>query len=354
MFSWVQRIAPEVPELNTIPLFGNSPPFDWAHFSSTLASRFGISGIQIRAKDQTWLEETKIRKGLGSDLFALSIEITPLGTVYWLMSAEDRANLTSWMMRSSQKPRPPLSEFFQEGFARFITLQALDVIQEMAPFTDLTLHLNAEEKEFEKAFCLDIEIDVEGRSCWGRLVIPEELRAKWIQHFSHLSSQYVPQEIAQHTELQLSLKTGSMVLEQAEWDSIRVGDFVLLDTESYDAHKGTGMCLLMLGALPLFNAKIKQGKVELIDYAFYYEENMENTSQEGEMVALKETPVTITVEIARLKMTLDKLMHLTPGNTLELPIHPDQGVSLTVNGKRVGRAELVYLGEQLGVRILEI
>jgi flagellar motor switch/type III secretory pathway protein FliN len=53
-------------------------------------------------------------------------------------------------------------------------------------------------------------------------------------------------------------------------------------------------------------------------------------------------------------MTLDQLMNLTPGNTLEIPIHPDQGVSLTVNGQKVGRAELVYLGEQLGLRILEI
>ena len=53
-------------------------------------------------------------------------------------------------------------------------------------------------------------------------------------------------------------------------------------------------------------------------------------------------------------MTLDKLMHLTPGNTLELPVHPDQGVNLTINGQIIGKAELLYLGEELGIRILEI
>ena len=117
---------------------------------------------------------------------------------------------------------------------------------------------------------------------------------------------------------------------------------------------------------PIFNVKIKQNKIELVDYAFFYEDNMENKREntrepveklpesEGEVVALKELPLYVTVEIARLKITLDQLMHLNPGNTLELPIHPDQGVSLTVNGQKVGRAELVYLGEQLGLRILEI
>jgi flagellar motor switch protein FliN/FliY len=53
-------------------------------------------------------------------------------------------------------------------------------------------------------------------------------------------------------------------------------------------------------------------------------------------------------------MTVDHLMKLSPGNFLELPIHPEQGVNLTVNGQKIGRGELVYLGEQLGIRILEL
>ena len=77
-------------------------------------------------------------------------------------------------------------------------------------------------------------------------------------------------------------------------------------------------------------------------------------SQEMEPVSIKELPLDITVEIGRIRITLDQLMQLTPGNQLELPIHPDQGVNLTVGGNKIGRAELVYLGEQLGIRILEI
>jgi len=364
--AWVRRIASELPELNTIPLFGNSPPFNWEQFSSFISSRFGLSKVSIRPRDQAWREGADLKKGLGSQLHILPISLSPLGTVYWIMSQEDVVKLASWMLKPASKSRASLSEILQEGFYRYLALEALDGLQGMAPLTELTLQLSEEEHALDKAFSIDVEIELDQKSCWGRLAIPTEFRAAWMQHFSALSSDYFPAEIARQTELCIGVKTGAVILHQAEWKKIRVGDFVLLDQGSYDARKDTGLCLLMLQSTPVFNAKIKHNKIELTDYAFYYEDNMEHKgensseniqkfpAQEGEVVAIKELPLYITVEIARLKITLDQLMNLTPGNTLELPIHPDQGVSLTINGQKVGRAELVYLGEQLGVRILEI
>jgi len=75
---------------------------------------------------------------------------------------------------------------------------------------------------------------------------------------------------------------------------------------------------------------------------------------EGQPISLKELPVHLTVELSRIRITLEKLMELTPGNLIELPIHPDQAVKLTVNGQLVGNAELVHLGETLGIRILNL
>jgi flagellar motor switch protein FliN/FliY len=364
--AWVRRIASEFPEFNTIPLFGNSPPFNWDHFSSLILSRFGLPKVTIRPRDQQWREGSNLKKGLGSHIHVLPISIAPLGTAYWVMSQEDVVKLVTWMMKPTSKNRTSLSEILQEGFYRYLAVEALDAIQGMDPLRELTLQLTEEEYSSDKAFCVDVEIDLDQKSCWGRLVLPAELRSAWIQHFSQLPSEYFPAEIARQTELYVGVKTGSVILHQDEWKKIKKGDFVLLDQGSYDAHKGTGICLLMLNTTPVFNAKIKNNKVELVDYAFYYEDNMVQKgevppdniqklpAQEGEVVALKELPLYVTVEIARIKMTLDQLMSLTPGNTLEIPVHPDQGVSLTINGQKVGRAELVYLGEQLGLRILEI
>ncbi len=65
-------------------------------------------------------------------------------------------------------------------------------------------------------------------------------------------------------------------------------------------------------------------------------------------------PVALTVEVGRIQMTMENLLRLEPGNMLELNVHPEDGVDLTINGKLVGRGELLRIGENLGVRVLEL
>lgn len=62
----------------------------------------------------------------------------------------------------------------------------------------------------------------------------------------------------------------------------------------------------------------------------------------------------IVIEVGRIQMSMQKLLELEPGNTLDLNIHPENGVDLVVNGRRIGKAELLRIGENLGVRILDI
>lgn len=65
-------------------------------------------------------------------------------------------------------------------------------------------------------------------------------------------------------------------------------------------------------------------------------------------------PLTIVVEIGRLKMALSQLRDLQPGKLLDIDVKPEDGVNLTINGACVGRGELLRIGETLGVRILEL
>lgn len=71
------------------------------------------------------------------------------------------------------------------------------------------------------------------------------------------------------------------------------------------------------------------------------------------LVKPEEIPVTVTVEVGRLQVSLQKLMELQPGNILELDVHPENGVDLVVNGRCIGKGELLKLGDALGVRILD-
>lgn len=67
----------------------------------------------------------------------------------------------------------------------------------------------------------------------------------------------------------------------------------------------------------------------------------------------EEIAMQVTIEAGRIQMTIKQLMELQPGNVLDLNIRPERGVDLTINGRCIGRGELLKVGEMLGVRILE-
>lgn len=65
-------------------------------------------------------------------------------------------------------------------------------------------------------------------------------------------------------------------------------------------------------------------------------------------------PIQLIVEVAAVTISVQKLMELAPGNLIDLQISPEAGVNLVVNGRVVGKGELLKIGETLGVRILQI
>jgi flagellar motor switch protein FliN/FliY len=376
-YFWIRKIESHLRQHDAIPLFGLAPDFDWAHFSSALAARLGVQDLTITKKQQQWRSADDLTAGLGgnlgNDIITLPLQIGSFsGHAYWMMPKESIAKLTSWMMHGQTKTRPISSEILAVGFYRYLILQTLDCANSEDSLQQLSILLNQPSSVPETdAFCIDIAIEFNKLTCSGRLAIDPTLQRSWREHFSTSPTDYIPAKIAQITELTASIKIGSTLLSPKEWKMLKVGDFVALDSGSYHPKKNTGAAYLTVGTTPLFQVKVKHNKIELIDYAFMYEEEMDKhhaESQESpnhteaelmpaateEAVTLKELPMNVTVEIARLRITLEKLLQLVPGNMIELPIKPDQPVHLTVGGQLVGKAELVHLGDSLGIRIIEI
>jgi flagellar motor switch protein FliN len=71
-------------------------------------------------------------------------------------------------------------------------------------------------------------------------------------------------------------------------------------------------------------------------------------------ISPEQIPLALTVEVGQIQMTMDQVLKLEPGNLLEIDIHPEKGVDLTINGKVVGKGELIVIGETLGVRVLQV
>lgn len=363
------KIKPEVESLSQTPLFGNAAPFDWQRLSDELKSRLQIETFSVQKISQTWKEAESLRDSLGHDVFSVAIDIASLGgPVYWMMAKQDIQKLTSSLIGKGQA----LSPILQEGFYRYLLLEALDAASGIEPLKTFTPILR--EEEFlanERSLCIDLELRFLETAALARLVIPSARLSSWRAYFANSKASISP-TLARSLELSVSIQIGSVLLRPSQWQQVKKGDFILLDRGSYDPRHLLGSAYLVLGSTPIFQLSIEPKKIHVLNYAFIYEDatDMENnipneeefeeeipsldSAEEAETVSLKETPVHITVELARLKMTLERLTELSPGNVLELPIDTDQIVALSVGGKKIGKAELVYLGENLGVRILEL
>jgi flagellar motor switch protein FliN len=351
-YSWIRKVADHVAEADRVPLYGNAPAFDWGTVSEKLAACFEMP-VKLGEKKQQWRSAEELKEGLGESCFVIPLRLSPLsGHAFWMMSREQMAKFTSWMLSGKANAQPLSSEILAEGFYRFLLLQTLNSLSETEPLQKFALSL-AEEISLPhaSAFCIDVELSFERRSCWGRLAIEPKLQQSWVAHFAANPSNLLQSKAAAGLELSLGVQVGSMHLTKKEWQSFKKGDFAPLNRGNI--HHGT----LMLGSIPLFQAKIKHHKLQLLDDPFTHEETMEKKSEEHseepKPVSLKELPMHVSVEIARLKMTLEKLLQLEPGNLIEIPIDPNQSVRLVVDGQLIGHGELVHLGDSLGVRLLD-
>lgn len=362
---WIRTIKTELGSENDIPLFGNAPPFDWNGLSQILSHSFEMPGLTVTPKNQKWCSAEELGEGLGPNPIVSAIIITPLSTpLFFATSQADRKKLTAILLGNQEKNHSFSSEVLQEGYYRFLILQALDSIQSLDLFKEMTLQLGEENSlPAEKSFCIDVSLHLGDKKCWSRLIIPGALRKSWIEYFSAFPSEYYPTPLSKKLEVTIGVKAGSISLTQKEWKKVREGDFIKLDQASYAPFTQSGSVMLMLQSKPLFEAKMKQNKIQLTRYAFIQEDPMQESKKpephaleaaEDEAMAIKDLPLHVSVELSRIKMTLDQLMSLSPGNILELPVLPEENISLIVNGQKVGRGELIYLGEMLGVRILEM
>ncbi len=73
-----------------------------------------------------------------------------------------------------------------------------------------------------------------------------------------------------------------------------------------------------------------------------------------EPFSVSSIPLTVSIELAELKISVKQLLQLQPGNMLDLAVTPDAPALLVVNGKIIGKGEIIKIGETLGVRILEL
>lgn len=74
----------------------------------------------------------------------------------------------------------------------------------------------------------------------------------------------------------------------------------------------------------------------------------------ADLTRLGAVPVELSVELGRTRMTIAETIALAPGAIIPLDRMAGEPVDLLVNGRPIGRGEVVVVDEEFGVRLTEI
>ena len=72
-----------------------------------------------------------------------------------------------------------------------------------------------------------------------------------------------------------------------------------------------------------------------------------------EQATISEIPIRVQLEVSRFDVSLEELAKMEPGYHLPIDINP-RIVHLVAGGKRIGKGEIIEVGDAIGVKILEL
>jgi flagellar motor switch protein FliN/FliY len=415
---WVKTVDDALRDLDQNPQFGPHASFDWQSVEQEL-SQLVRQKVQLSHEERGWIPAQQSLEGFSGNPRIFSLAATPLQPpAYWVMNDEDLRRLILLLFGNAETAAPFIEDPYLEGFSNYLILEALHFVSRWTAKDGVSLQLASNSvkpeqlQQAEHFFIIEIQAEFSEFVLSGRLLLSSSFRDAWKRHVL-LKGNILDEEWKKKTTLDIALEVGNTPLTLKEWSSVKEGDFVLLESCSYDPEEKKGRILLTLNKRPLFRGKIGKEGIKLFNYPLYEqegesmakrffdedddededlygglknnddedfsdfesededeeeipeEETVEPLEDEEESLSLKSVshaeavtpdkiPIQLTVEVGRVRMTAHDLLNLSPGNLLELNVRPEQGVDLIVNGKKVGRGELVKVGEILGVRILQL
>ena len=415
-FAWIRQIPGDLFQLDEKPLIGFPPAFDWNAFAVELGKSLQIKDLSFEPSTWQWRPREELFDGLGKEIRGLPLALAPLsGGVWWAMAEQEIKRLMATVL--ANQGNGDIDNDFIQAFYHFIAAEALNAFEKTIADKKLSASLAREEGLPDAhCLCMDVAINLSETTLHGRLFLSPELRSAWKQRYMPQKPNLSLSPMINSLDVIVNLEAGRIDLKLSEWKQIKTGDFLFLDNCSLDPDEDKGRVMLVINGIPCFRARIKQGSLKILEHPLYFEANKSmdaptNKDDEdldldssadfdiddisdselnleeapkkaaaaapaakpaakaaeapaGEAVAatkvataplsVEDVPLPVIIEVGRIQMAVKKLLELQPGNLLELDIHPESGVDLVVNGKRIARGELLRIGEALGVRILEL
>lgn len=146
----------------------------------------------------------------------------------------------------------------------------------------------------------------------------------------------------------LDLEAARMVVSVEEMRALEPGDVLCPGFE-----RSGGCSYLRVAGGHRIKVQL-DGDRAVVEGAWMKDEAVEDVENVEETFSVDEVQIGLSFELGRVQVTLKELAAMQPGYVLLLPGVGMSDVTIRANGRRVGRGELVQVGETLGVRIVEL
>ncbi len=373
---WIETVGNILKERKLIAL-GNPPPFPFQELSNKLKEEWGIPDLLISFHAQKKLEHPL--EGFGKSPQVLAFELTPLkGKAFWMMSETDMSELTKLCLSPKKVSKGLSDKALKEGFYLFLGASGASILNTLNPFGDLSLILDGiSSLGEEEGTAFDISLEIGDKKLWGRVFCPKSFLKAFHTHFEDRPFSLDSSSI-ENLNVEVSLKIGNTTISSEEWGKVAVGDLVLLENCHFDPKLNEGHVSIELGNKPLFQGTYKDSQIHILEHSFYEEDIVPVMEEEEislededadkdhlwesggssesivENIPPKKDSLHLRVELERLNINLEKLLSLGAEDTLELSRRPEFGVDITLNDKKVAKAEILKIGETIGLKILEL
>lgn len=399
-YSWLKQLPRDILNLAPASMYGNPPPFDIQAFSKEL-SQILETPVDIKTSLPELKEASKTKEGFSEDASQIiSLRVAPFrGFVHLLLPKDVFIHLV-------QKDLPkdyPIDPSLIEAFKEYVLASAISAFQKAHPDKTLAPQIAPGSTVVESHHLTqDIELSLLGMKFPARILIDQDFLDTWREKFK---AQNPSNQVLKELYLDIHVEAGRVSLSRSDFKTLESGDFLILDSCQLIPGDEKKRVLLTLNHKPIFRAKLKDGKVKILEYPLLYEdknimakdpshdeeieeEYHEDTTdeyteeeeeldedeeigeaksaksangtaspsavQEAKPINANEIPLDIVVEVGRFKITVQKLSELKPGDILDLNFRPEEGVNLIANGHFIAKGELLKIGDLIGVRILDI
>jgi hypothetical protein len=342
-YEWLRLLETALTKAKELPFSEERFSFPWEEFSCKIKNGFNLADLEMSSESLGWKSSVEALQFLGEDPVVLAIEATPIDQVlFFAMSRHDVACLVSQTLDMDKEGF--FREQLQEGFYHFLFLRVLQAIDELKVFKNLTFQLTSVSSFIqEEALCVDVIFSLPKKRLRGRVIFPS-LFLSAFKTFLPVQKETLLDVFQQYDKrVTLAFDVGKITILSQDWNSVKVGDFVVLDKCLYDPIEKKGSVTCRLGTTPLFVARIKPDGLKVLSFVF--SESPSSVSSDY---------VVLSVETNRSEVSVQKLLSMYPDTMIDIIERPDLEVDLVIRDTKVGRGELLFLSNVIGVRVVDL